>query len=264
VSNQRFVDFLRQALTRIDMPVLQLEQTTGDRVRDVLQGRQKPPLATLHKWAKALQLDDVETMDLYALADEAHGGGTIVGWMVEQLKKRDAAIDSIEGRLSDPTPLSQRTGRRSSWWDRLQVRFVKALETPMFKPFPSLPRAGRIVGSVGGHGNWSDPQLERRVGAIYNYDGIEVQHGVGRQLIPDGTIALVTARTPIRGDVVAMRIGNDSDIAYFWEQRPDAITVMDLADPQRLVDIPLPDIERMCVVAGVPWKQPPRREAEGV
>lgn len=100
MSNQRFNDFLRQALERVDMPVLQLEQVTGDRVRNVLQGRQKPPLGTLHLWAKALQLDDVGTMDLYALADEAHGGGTIVGWMVEQLKKRDAAIDALAARIA--------------------------------------------------------------------------------------------------------------------------------------------------------------------
>ncbi len=97
---QRFTEFVRTKLARADMPVMQLSQITGDRVENVFQGRQKPPLATLHKWAAALHLDDVETMDLYMLADEVHGGGTIVGWMVEQLKKRDAAIDALAARVA--------------------------------------------------------------------------------------------------------------------------------------------------------------------
>lgn len=98
--NASFNAFVKLALERIGLSAYQLEQITGDKVRDVSYGQQKPPLATLHKWAKALQLDDVGTMDLYALADEAHGGGTIVGWMVEQLKKRDAAIDALAARIA--------------------------------------------------------------------------------------------------------------------------------------------------------------------
>lgn len=85
------------------MKVLAFERATGDRFRNLTDGRQKPPLATLHKWADVLQLDRSERLELLRLADAAHGGGTICGWIVselESLNKEADARDRLIGKLS--------------------------------------------------------------------------------------------------------------------------------------------------------------------
>jgi transcriptional regulator with XRE-family HTH domain len=248
-----FTTFLRGFLEQRGMSQRDFAKaigTTQSAISHYLADRAPPPLDQIDAWAKALEIpigsaEHARFVDLAALAHLP----------AEARPRFERMLDRIEAIEATLAPLADRPGRPSSWWDRLLARVAKVIDAPFFKPLPNLPRATRIVGTIGGHGNWTDPQLERRVGMVYQYDGMEVQHGAGRQLIPDSTVVLVTPRTPIRGDVVALRLGGESDLAYFIEQRVDAITVMDLANLNRLVDIPLHDIERMCVVAGVPWKQ---------
>lgn len=86
--------------------MLAFEKLTGDRFRNLTDGRQRPPLGTLHKWADALQLDHAGKLRLLQLADEAHGGGTICGWIITELNRlekeageRDRLISKLSVKL---------------------------------------------------------------------------------------------------------------------------------------------------------------------
>lgn len=98
-----FISFVEQRLEDLDMTVLAFERATGDRFRHLTDGRQRPPLATLHKWADALHLDRAQRLELLRLADAAHGGGTICGWIVtelEQINKEANERDRLIAKLS--------------------------------------------------------------------------------------------------------------------------------------------------------------------
>lgn len=120
MSDQAFNVFLLKAIQRQGLSVLQLEETTGDRIRNVLQGRQKPPLATLHRWASALHLSDDERNQLFLLADAAHGGGTLASWIVARLREADAdaaalrrQIATMQRQLDETTPAPARAAETS-------------------------------------------------------------------------------------------------------------------------------------------------------
>ena len=82
-----FATFVEDAIAAKGLSVFEFERLTGDRFRHVKQGRQKPPLAHLVKWAEVLELNDENRLRLLILANEAHGGGTIAGWIVDELTR---------------------------------------------------------------------------------------------------------------------------------------------------------------------------------
>ena len=89
-----FATFVEGAITAKGLSVFEFEGLTGDRFRHVKQGRQKPPLAPLVKWAEVLGLSDEDRIRLLVLANEAHGGNTIAGWIVDELNRlRAQAIE---------------------------------------------------------------------------------------------------------------------------------------------------------------------------
>jgi hypothetical protein len=102
-SHQPFVRFIEERMEALRMNQSEFERRIMDRWRNVKQGRQKPPLATLHRWAEALELDEAGRLRLLELADEAHGGGTIASWIVETIRRveKDAGDrDRIIAKLS--------------------------------------------------------------------------------------------------------------------------------------------------------------------
>jgi hypothetical protein len=82
-----FVTFVEDAIARRSLSVYEFEQQTGHRFRDVRQGKVKPPLASLAKWAEVLELNDADRLRMLILANEAHGGGTIAGWIVDEISR---------------------------------------------------------------------------------------------------------------------------------------------------------------------------------
>jgi hypothetical protein len=98
-----FLQFILEAIKRRGISAFEFERLTGDRFRNVKQGQQKPPLASLHKWAEVLELSDSERLTMLTLANEAHGGGTIAGWIsdeVRSLRAQAAERDQLIAELS--------------------------------------------------------------------------------------------------------------------------------------------------------------------
>lgn len=99
----QLVAFIDDALKRRGISAFEFERLVGDRYRHVRQGRQKPPLASLHRWADVLHLTDDERLQLLALADEAHGGGTIAGWIgleIARLRAQAAERDHLIAEMA--------------------------------------------------------------------------------------------------------------------------------------------------------------------
>lgn len=92
-----FSRFIEDAIAAKGLSVFEFERLTGSRFRDVKQGKQKPPLAALAKWAEVLDLSEADRLTMLILADEAHGGGTIAGWIVERIEKADRQLTTLKG-----------------------------------------------------------------------------------------------------------------------------------------------------------------------
>jgi transcriptional regulator with XRE-family HTH domain len=92
-----FATFVEAAIEAKGLSVFEFERLVGDRFRDVKQGKQKPPLASLHRWAEVLGLSPDDRLRLLILADEAHGGGTIAGWIVEHIQKANRDLATLKG-----------------------------------------------------------------------------------------------------------------------------------------------------------------------
>lgn len=91
---ESFISFVKARLEALDIGVLAFEKATGDRFRNLTDGRSLPPLAKLHRWAEALQLDRAGRLRLFELADEAHGGGTVLRWMIDELSALEKEADN--------------------------------------------------------------------------------------------------------------------------------------------------------------------------
>lgn len=119
----RTSDFVLDMLERRGLTAIDFERLTGDRFRNVKQGRQKPPLASLHRWAKALDLNESDTITLLLLADADHGGGSIARWFAEEIHRRQAQIAALEqvvdqqalriAQVEHKTSVAKPTKRRS-------------------------------------------------------------------------------------------------------------------------------------------------------
>jgi hypothetical protein len=94
-----FASFVDDAIRRAGLSVLEFENRTGDRFRHVKQGRQKPPLASLATWADVLHLNDDERLQMLILANEAHGGGTIAGWIASEISRLRAQAAERDERI---------------------------------------------------------------------------------------------------------------------------------------------------------------------
>ena len=96
--SQDFNAFVRDRLKSIRLSQRAVEAVIGRdyALRVVLKGDSLPPLHELHKWAEALQLDRAGRRELYLLADQAHGGGTIIAWLIQELDSYEKRVDLVE------------------------------------------------------------------------------------------------------------------------------------------------------------------------
>jgi hypothetical protein len=82
-----FTQFVDGKISDRGLSVFEFERLTGNRFRDVKQGKQKPPIVDLVKWADVLELNEADRLRMLILANEAHGGGTIAGWIVDEINR---------------------------------------------------------------------------------------------------------------------------------------------------------------------------------